>query len=191
MFLRSRIAWLALGLFLSTVASAYAQAKPAPRPGPYPPPAPPYPSFEWTAGYQLLHVPDETFPFGLNVDAAWNRSKTVGVVGEVGWTTDSEAGFRFHLWTFGAGPRFNSRPMGGKVWPFGQVLAGAAHLRGFGSSDTHFMLQPGGGVNVNAGDGWGVVLQGDYRRVFLDEDQFGQSGENEGRFFVGIRLLLD
>ena len=190
MLLRSRIAWLALAVFLLTGVSAYAQAKPA-RPGPYPPPAPPYPRFELTGGYQLLHVPDETLPFGLNVDGAWNRGKMLGIVGEAGWTTDSEDGFRVHVWNFGAGPRFNARPMGGKVWPFAQGLFGLVHTRGGGDSDTRFALQFGGGANVNAGDGWGVVFQGDYRRVFIDEPQIDVTGENQYRFFTGIRLLLD
>ena len=185
MRLRSRTAWLAVGMFLSTVVSAYAQAKPA-QPGPYPPPAPPYPRFEVTPGYQLLHVPDQTFPFGLNVDGAWNGSKALGLVGEVGWTTDSEAGFRAHVWNIGVGPRFNARPMGGRVWPFAQVLVGMHHLRFGGGSATDFQVQPGGGVNIHAGDGWGVVVQGDYRRVFFEGE-----GENQARVFVGIRLLLD
>ena len=194
MRLRSRIAWTAVAVFFSTVVSAYAQAKPA-QPGPYPPPAPPYPRFEVTGGYQLLKVPDETFPFGLNLDGAWNGSKALGLAGEIGWATgsvdlggDSE---RLHQWNIGVGPRFNGRPMGGRVWPFAQVFVGMYHLRGFDDSSSHFMVQPGGGVNINAGDGWGVVFQGDYRRVFLDEDEFGESGENQGRFFLGIRLLLD
>jgi hypothetical protein len=144
-----------------------------------------------TGGYQFLHVPDQTLPFGLNLDGAWNGSKSLGIAGEVGWTTDSEAGTRVHVWNIGAGPRFNARPMGGKVWPFAQVFAGIVNARGGGVSDTHFMVQPGGGVNVSAGDGWGVVLQGDYRRMFLDEDKFGESGQNQFRFFAGIRVLLD
>jgi hypothetical protein len=36
-----------------------------------------------------------------------------------------------------------------------------------------------------------VVLAADYRRVFLDEEEDGESGENQFRFFAGIRLLLD
>jgi len=190
MLLRSRIACLGVAVFLSTVVSAYAQAKPA-RPGPYPPPAPPYPRYEVTGGYQFLHVPDQTLPFGLNLDGAWNGSKSLGVAGEVGWTTDSEDGFRVHVWNIAAGPRFNARPMGGKVWPFAQLFAGMVNVRGGGSSDTHFIVQPGAGVNVSAGDGWGVVLQGDYRRMFLDEAEFGESGQNQFRFFGGIRVLLD
>ena len=190
MRLRSRIAWLATGILLSTVISAYAQAKPA-QPGPYPPPPPPYPRFEVTGGYQLLHAPDQTFPFGLNLDGAINGSKPFGIAGEVGWATDKVADTRIHVWNLGAGPRINGRPMGGKVWPFAQVLVGLVHVRGGGSSDNHLHVQPGGGVNFIAGDGWGVVAQGDYRRVFLDEDEFGESGQNQGRFFVGLRLLLD
>ena len=144
-----------------------------------------------TGGYQLLHAPDQTFPFGLNLDGAMNGSKALGVAGEVGWATDTVADTRIHVWNVGAGPRINGRPMGGKVWPFGQVLVGLVHVRGGGSSDNHFHVQPGDGVSFNAGDGWAVVAQGDYRRVFLDEDEFGESGQNQGRFFVGLRLLLD
>jgi len=77
MLLRSRIAWLGLVVFLSTVVSAYAQAKPA-QPGPYPPPAPPYPTAEVTGGYQLLHVPDQTFPFGLNLTAPGTPARRSG-----------------------------------------------------------------------------------------------------------------
>src|SRR5215213_9768761 len=107
MRLRSRLAWIALVGFFASVVSANAQAKPA-QPGPYPPPAPPYPRFELTGGYQLLHVPDFTFPFGLNVDAAWNGSKSLGLAGEIGWATGSEDfgtdSERLHQWNIGVGP---------------------------------------------------------------------------------------
>jgi len=199
MLLRSRIACLGLAVFLATVVSAYAQAKPAPRPGPYPPPAPPYPRFELTGAYQVLTVKEpgcdtdctEVFPFGLNFDGAINTNKAFGVVGEVGWTTKNIDDTRFHVWTFAAGPRFNSRPMGGKVWPFAQVLVGGELARAAGESDTHLMIQPGGGVNISAGDGWGVVIGADYRRTFLDEAEFGESGRNAFRVLAGIRVLLD
>jgi hypothetical protein len=182
MRLRSRIAWLIVGALVLSALPARAQS---------PAPTPPYPRFEVTGGYQFLHVPDFNFPFGLNVDGAWNGSKALGLAGEVGWATGSEDDVRLHAWTIGVGPRFNGRPMGGRLWPFAQVLVGMYHLRGEDDSATKFQVQPGGGVNINAGDGWGVVLQGDYRRVFLDEDEDGESGQNQGRFFVGIRLLLD
>ena len=182
MRLRSRIAWFVAGALTLFTGAAQAQS---------PAPTPPYPRFEATGGYQLLHAPDQTFPFGLNLDGAWNGSKALGLAGEIGWATDSEFDTRVHVWNIGVGPRFNARPTGGRVWPFAQVLIGAVNIRGGGESSTQFMLQPGGGVNFNAGDGWGVVVQGDYRRVFLDEEEFGESGQNQGRFFIGIRLLLD
>ena len=157
-----------------------------------------FPTWELSGGYQMLHVPDQTFPFGLNVDGSWNLSSRFGVVGEVGWAFDSDDDVNYHAWNVGAGPRFTAR-MPGKVWPFAQVLGGFLHARGSGeingvdvdASDTHFMLQPGGGAYINAGDGWGIVGQVDYRRVFLDEEEDGDSGQNQFRVFVGVRLLLD
>ena len=198
MRLRSHVAWFAVGIFLSTVVSAYAQAKPA-QPGPYPPPAPPYPRFELTGTYQVLtvKVPDcdtdctETFPFGLNFDGAVNRSKAFGVAAEVGWTTKNIDDERVHIWNFGVGPRFNGRPMGARAWPYFQFLIGGELDRASGESDGHFMIQPGGGINFNAGDGWGVVIGADYRRSFLDEAESGASGRNAFRVLGGVRVLLD
>jgi opacity protein-like surface antigen len=161
-----------------------------------------FPTFEISGGYQLLHVPDQTFPFGLNVDGAWNPTGSLGLVGEIGFALDSEdednVDVDTTVWNLGVGPRWNFRSTS-RVLPFAQVLVGAAHARGsteiagqeFSDSATRFMLQPGVGVYYNAGDGWGVVGSVDYRRVFLDEDEDGESGENEFRVFLGIRLLLD
>ncbi len=192
MRLRSRTAWCVSAALMLFATPALAQS---------PAPTPEYPRFEVSGGYQVLHVGElgvsdsQTFPFGLNVDGAINMNKTFGVAGEVGWALDSvdlgTESERVHAWTIGVGPRINGRPMGGRVWPFGQVFVGMYHLRAFDDTSTKFMVQPGGGVNVNAGDGWGVVLQADYRRVFFDEADFGESGQNQFRFFGGIRLLLD
>ncbi len=153
-----------------------------------------YPTWETTLGYQWLRVPDQTFPFGLNVDGSYNFSANVGLVGEVGWARDSEDDVTFNAWNLGIGPRFTARP-DGPVWPFAQVLVGGVHARASFDDDsasaTRFMIQPGAGVYVNAGDGWGLVGQADYRRVFLDEDEDGDTGENDLRLFIGLRLLLD
>src|SRR5688572_12119780 len=79
-------------LVLCTAATAAAQQAPAPQPaaqagqslaGPL------NPTFELTGGYQVLHVPDQTFPFGLNVDGARHYG-AFGLVGEVGFARDSE-----------------------------------------------------------------------------------------------------
>jgi hypothetical protein len=173
------------------------------------------PTFELTGGYQFLRAGEGlNFPFGLNVDAAWSYRPSLSLVGEVGWSLKTEdddlldADVSLHEWTFAAGPRWNGRGER-KAWPFAQVLVGAAVARASGEvagedlSDTrtHFMLQPGVGVNILAGDGWGFVGQVDYRRLFIgddddddddgDTDDGDDNGENQFRVFVGIRMILD
>jgi hypothetical protein len=61
----------------------------------------------------------------------------------------------------------------------------------FDGSNTAFMLQPGVGATYVAGDGWGIVGQVDYRRVFLDEEEDFASGRNDLRVFIGVRMILD
>ena len=160
------------------------------------------PTFDVSVGYQWLHAPDQNFPFGLNVDGARNFGPW-SLVGELGWAHDSDDVFgsdvSVNLWHVGAGGRWTGRSTS-RVWPFAQVLAGVAHARGHidagelgedTATDTRFMLQPGVGASVLLGDGWGIVGQVDYRRVFLDEDESGTSGENEVRVFIGLRVVLD
>ena len=179
------------------------------------------PTYELTGGYQFLHAGEDlNFPFGLNVDGAWNVSPAFGLVAEIGWAFKTEEvedltftdDISLHEWTFGVGPRWNGRGEG-RVWPFAQVLVGAAVARASGEvagldvsdTQTHFMVQPGAGVNIIGGDGWGIVGQVDYRRLFVgddDEDDFddedvdddeddGDNGENQFRVFIGVRLMLD
>lgn len=203
MMSRARITCLTA--FLAAIALPAAAQNPAPatpaptqRPAAAAPAPLEFPTFEVTYAYQLLHRPDNTYPFGLNVDGAWNRSKAFGLAGEIGWAINSEDDVTHNFWHFGVGPRFNARTAG-KVSPFGQLLVGSAYLHqnveinGVDDTDStfRFMLQPGVGVNVIAGDGWGIVGQVDYRRVFLDKGDDGESGENEFRVLVGVRLLLD
>ena len=220
MTIRARISSVLMLLLVGAAIPAHAQQAPAPpaQQAPAPPaqqapaaPAQPavaaaaFPTFEGTGGYQFVHGNDLTLPFGLNVDAAWNVNRSIGLVAEIGWAMGSYdfdesllPDVDVDLWTFAVGPRWNARTSG-TVWPFAQVLVGAAHARTsteiFGEdvsgNDTRLMLQPGVGVNFIAGDGWGIVTQVDYRRVFLDEDESGDSGENQFRVFAGVRLLLD
>lgn len=208
----SRFIWrvcalLALSTAVTTTAAAQTPAVPPATGQPSPNQAPlvangaVVPTFEVTGGYQLLRVPDQTLPFGLNLDGAWNLGANFAAVGEIGWAyrseTDGGIDSSIHLWNVGFGPRWEMRKS--SVWPFAQVLVGAAHARAnttiadvdLDSSATRFMVQPGVGVNVVAGDGWGVVGQVDYRRVFLDEEDGGESGENQVRVFLGLRMILD
>ncbi len=154
------------------------------------------PLWDTSAGYQLLHLPDQTFPFGLNVDGARNFGPW-SIAAELGWAYDKSDDVSYHVFNMGAGPRWTHRSTA-KIWPFAQVLGGFVHARastdlsgGDSDSQTKFMLQPGAGAVVVAGDGWGILGQVDYRRVFLDKDKDGESGENEFRVFVGIRFILD
>ena len=59
------------------------------RPAPPPPYAPGTPTYEMTGGYQLLHLRDTTFPFGLNVDGARHYGLS-GQVAEIGFAIDSK-----------------------------------------------------------------------------------------------------
>jgi len=206
MWIRVFNLWLAVALVLGAAATAAAQQQPPPAGAAAPPAqAPPSigtPTYELSGGYQLLHVRDSMFPFGLNVDGARHYGN-LGLVAEIGFAIDSEDAGGLDLdsnaWNFGVGGRwtgFNS----GRVWPFAQVLIGAEVLHasvevaGLEESDTEtsFMLQPGVGVNFVIADGLGLVGQVDYRRTFFDEpDDVEDSVNNQFRIFFGARMILD
>jgi len=155
------------------------------------------PTWETSAGYQVLHAPEQTFPFGLNVDGARNWG-SFGLVADLGWARRSDDGVTSNAWNFGAGPRW-SGSRARRAWPFAQVIVGGLYARSsvdiagqsVTNSKTRFMVQPGAGVGITAGDGWGIFGQVDYRRVFLKEREDGDSGENEFRVYFGVRFLLD
>jgi len=153
------------------------------------------PTWDLSAAYQALHSEDNTLPYGLNLDGARNFGP-LSAVAELGWNYDREdtGGADTHLNTinFAGGPRWTARSKGA-IWPFVQVLAGGLWARSSGdafggssSSETHFMVQPGGGVVFVTGDGWGILGQVDYRRVFVPDQ-----GVNQFRGMVGFRMILD
>jgi Outer membrane protein beta-barrel domain len=174
--------WSAFLLCIGTAAPVAAQGVPPSGP-------------EFSIGYQLLHVPDETFPLGLNLDVASTFGSGWTIVGEFGWANDnqSEPGVdgSLTLINYGAGPRWAIRGAPIPARPFVQVLAGGVHtsaeLTGAGisvdDSDNAFMLQPGAGVIVPLGGAWGFVGQVDYRRVF-----FKEQGDNEWRLVLGAHF---
>jgi hypothetical protein len=144
-------------------------------------------------GYQLLHIPDETFPLGFNLDASGTMSNGVGLVGEVGWSKDDQdelgVGGTLNFVHYGAGPRWNfgNIMVDAPARPFVQVLAGGVHTAAAtnlsNDSDNAFMLQPGFGVFVPIAPNWGAVGQVDYRRVFFAEEH-----DNEWRLVLGFRF---
>ena len=173
------------------------------------------PTFELAAGYQLVRAGElcgdvggteecasgDTLPFGLAVDAVRNYG-ALGLVAEGGWSFDS-TDFVFgtetieqktNLFHLAGGVRWTGRN-NPRIWPYGQVLAGVLWNRfsedDFSDTSANFMVQPGVGVTFVSGDGWGIFTQVDYRRVFLDEDEFLASGRNDVRVFIGARMILD
>jgi Outer membrane protein beta-barrel domain len=198
--------WFAVALVLGAAATATAQQPPPA--GSAAPPAQAQapgsigtPTYELSGGYQLLHLRDSTFPFGLNVDGARHYG-SFGLVAEIGFAIDSEeeAGLELssNAWNFGVGGRwtgFNS----GRVWPFAQVLMGLGVLHTSlevagleaNETETSFMLQPGVGVNFVVADGVGLVFQVDYRRTFFEELEDVEDANNQFRVFIGARMILD
>jgi hypothetical protein len=152
------------------------------------------------------------YPLGFAIDGVRNFGH-LGIVGEIGWSRHGEdtlggvSGISFseHLFHYAGGVRWTGHNAG-RIWPYGQVLLGGATIHASidieddnGQNDddepsdtrTKFMIQPGIGVTVVGGDGWGLFGQVDYRRLFLDEDEDGSSGRNDVQVFVGVRLMLD
>jgi hypothetical protein len=130
--------------------------------------APPIPVVEISGGYMLMRDTelDENFPGGWYFSGATNLTRWFGLVAEAAGSykkvEESIVGLnysnRLQLYTFLGGPRFFYQA--GRVVPFAQVLAGAAHVRlkmeadlppEFGGrmrsnfSETDFAIQPGGG----------------------------------------------
>jgi hypothetical protein len=153
------------------------------------------PGVDASIGYQLLHIPDETYPVGFNVDVSRAMTGRWRLVGELGLAMDeqNEPGISgdLNFFHFGGGPRLVA-PMG-RVQPFVQLLAGAVNARGdrifngvpIENDAWAFMLQPGAGISIPAGNVVSVFGQGDYRRAF-----FGPEGENEFRLSFGVRFGL-
>ena len=177
------------------------------------------PTYEFSLGYQWLRTGEfcaafddstcneendpTTFPAGVLIDAVRNFG-AFGIVGEAGWSraedTPGSAGadrLETDLFHAGLGVRFTGRP--GRVWPYAQVLGGIVYNRfdgivgGFDFVDTRTrpMAQAGAGVTFVIGDGWGIFLDGMYRRMFLDEDEDFTGGRNDIRIAGGFRLILD
>jgi hypothetical protein len=148
-----------------------------------------------SAGYQLLHLPDNWINAGFNLDVAAPVTEQLSIIGEFGLAHQGESGsdpVRSTTYHFGAGPRWSwSAP---SVTPFVQVLAGAevaaADIPTVGGvtreeTESAFMLQAGGGVYVPVGPRWGVVGQADYRPVFFEGDT-----DNQFRVVVSVRFAL-
>lgn len=163
--------------------------------------APPLPLVEASAGYAYMRdtTIEENFPAGWYFSAAANLNHWFGLAGEITGAhkklTDLEpVTAKANFYTFMAGPRFFVKR--GRMVPFAQVLAGAAHLRWKATAplgaldptdtDTKFAFQPGGGVTVLLTPNVGVRGAVDYRRiVFTDADEFDEDN-SQVRAIAGV-----
>ena len=155
------------------------------------------PTVEIGGGLQFLHVPDETYPFGVNFDLSGPAGghDRVRWVAEGGMAQDQpipgEDTLRFYH--FGAGVRLMPIERG-RAAPFVQLLAGVAGANARRSTDPAIatldsswgpMVQPGLGVSVPLNHWVAVVGQGDYRFAI-----FSGRVDNEFRLSVGARFML-
>ena len=97
--------------------------------------------------------------------------------------------------SFMAGPKLAAH-QNPRVTPFAQVLFGGARASGgigisggsgsgfnVNASETDFAVQPGGGVDINAGESFGVRVGDNYRLIRSD----GETSK-EFQFVVGVVL---
>jgi hypothetical protein len=159
-----------------------------------------FPRFEVAGGYQYVRTDDQTLPVGWSADVAANLNRSWSMVAEAGGAykrvPDQDLGsdVSLSIQSYGAGARWSLRRTA--IVPFVQMLAGVtrfdarAQIRGttIGDSSTWFMLQPGGGVNVRVRQGWGIVVQADYRHAFANEDEGSASEAHQFRALVGVRV---
>jgi hypothetical protein len=147
---------------------------------------------EISGGVQLLHIPDETYPFGLNVDlsGAAGDHPRVRWVGEFGMAQDRpiDIGDTLRFYHFGAGVRLT--PVARyRATPYFQVLGGVANARAehgdLVDSAWGPMVQPGVGVAVPLNHFVSVYGQGDYRVAI-----FRSQTDNEFRLSFGARFML-
>ena len=135
----------------------------------------------------------EKFPKGWYADVAGNVTETIGIVGQVtgNYKTieDSDGDFDLKIHTYMFGVRGSSP---GRVRGFGQVLVGAASLKGsvpgFSATQTNFAFQFGGGVTVLNTGNVGLRAGVDYLRIKGKEDGevLGDDDVNGFRFNVGV-----
>ena len=147
------------------------------------------PNVEIGAGLQFLHIPDQTYPFGWNVDL----SGPIGDRGAVRWVGDGGMAFdnplpveRLRFSHIGAGVRF--QPVQRRyATPFVQLVGGAAYAKNESTAVGLWgpMFQPGIGVSVPVNRVISITGQGDYRLAVFN----GQM-DNEFRLSVGARFML-
>jgi hypothetical protein len=156
------------------------------------------PSLDLSVGYQVLHIPGQTYPLGISLEVSGALTSIVRVVAEAGvslarGTTSSYGAGTLTLYDYSGGPRVTARA--GGVVVYGQLLGGGVRTHAdlttasdapFIEGDSAFMLQPGAGVIVPLRRKIAAIGEVNYQRVFFKE--YGV--DNETRVFVGVRTAI-
>ena len=146
-----------------------------------------YPAWETSVGWGMLNEDSASVPLGWNASVAANLTPWLSTVVEVGGHYQSLnddtgiPGFNVsrNKQTYMSGVRFSGRIGGGRVNPFGQVLADFMYRRVdvqspfVGNSQTTmsefpFAIQPGGGVDIKLSESIALRMQVDVQTVFAD-----------------------
>jgi len=155
------------------------------------------PAVEISGGLQFLHIPDETYPFGWNLDLSGPLAghELVRWVAEGGMAHDHPLPVADSLsfYHIGAGIRFMPAERR-RAAPFFQLLAGAAYPSARRSTNPNIattdgtwgpMIQPGVGISVPMNRYFAIVGQGDYRIAI-----FRGQVDKEFRVSLGARVML-
>jgi hypothetical protein len=155
------------------------------------------PAGEVSAGWAFLRSLDaadeglsefESFPVGFHAGGAGRITDSLGIAGDFGWNRKSHdfegLDTTLSFTTFAGGPRFY---FGDRVTGFVHALfggiRGAATVSFLGDeesdSETNFMIQPGGGVDIRLGEAAALRLQGDYQWIN------SEGADGNLRFMVG------
>jgi hypothetical protein len=88
----------------------------------------PEPSLDLSVGYQVLHIPGQTYPLGISLEMSGALTSAVRIVAEAGVsiarrTISSYGTGTLTLYSYGGGPRVTARA--GRALVYGQLLGGA------------------------------------------------------------------
>jgi hypothetical protein len=155
------------------------------------------PKVELAGGYAYLHETDLSVPKGWFASGGENFNDWFGIVGAVSghYKSETVSGVKVNvkLHTYVVGPKFASYK-NPAFSPYAQVLFGGARVTGgvnvsvpgsssvnVSSSENGFDFQPGGGVDIKAGNTIAI-------RVGVNADVIRSSGETskEFQFIIGV-----
>ena len=145
---------------------------------------------DFAAGYSMMHDSDaETnFPFGWFASVGKTVTPMWAIVGDISGNykrlqAAPGVDVKLRVHTFMAGPKLYARQ--GQMTPWAQLLLGAASLSGsafgIGASETDFAFQPGGGIDFDVQNNFGVRFGGNMRFI-----RSSGSTVKEFQFIAGV-----